>query len=285
MRSRALKCALALSCGLLAVAANAANEERTARVPFADASRVVYTPVRGAIVPKAGNVTNHGGGVIVSAKVVFIFWGPNFNNAASPDYAYAHTLVADRNQFGMTPEYRTILEYGVQPSNLGSGTPDWFDTSVPPVKVTDAKVQSKVNSYLASHAFDASTIYEVVIPSTSYSDDGAGDTSCGGPRLTFCAYHSAMGSGANATKYTIQPYPSCAGCQQTGLTAVQNQEVLFCHETRETATDPTGGGWWDSSGNEVDDKCGFGSPPFIGTGGYYYPYEWSNAKRMCVKTG
>ena len=282
MKIKALKCVLALSCGLLAVAANAADEERMAKVPFAGARDIVYTPARGAIAPKAGNVVNHGGGVIVSAKVVFIFWGPSFNNAASPDYAYAHTLQADRNQFGMTPEYRTILEYGVQPSNLGSGTPDWYDISVPPVKVTDAKVQAKVNAYLASYAFNASTIYEVVIPSTSYADDGAGDTSCGGPNLTFCAYHSWIGSGPGATKYTIQPYPSCGGCQWTGLTPVQNQEVLFCHQTRETATDPTGATWWDSSGEEIDDKCSL--PPFIGTGGYYYPYEWSNAKRMCVKT-
>jgi hypothetical protein len=285
MRSKALKCVLALSCGLLAVAADAANREKTVKAPFAEAGRVIYTPVRGALVPKAGNLVNHGGGVIVSAKVVFIFWGPNFNNAASPDYAYARTLVADRNQFGMTPEYRTILEYGVQPSNLGSGTPDWFDTSTPPVKVTDARVQSKVNTYLASHTFDASTIYEVVIPSTSYSDDGAGDTSCGGPSLAFCAYHSWIGSGANAIKYTIQPYPSCSGCQVSGWTPVQNQEIFFCHETRETATDPTGTTWWDSTGAEADDKCAWSPPPFFGTGGFAYQYEWSNAKRMCVKTG
>jgi len=272
MTSKALKCVLALSCGLLAAAANAAD------------SRVIYTPARGAILPKAGNVTNHGGGVIVSAKVVFIFWGPSFNNAASPDYAYARTLQADRNQFGTTPEYRTILEYGVQPSNLGSGTPDWFDTSAPPVKVTDAKVQSKVNSYLASHAFDASTIYEVVIPSASYADSG-GSTSCGGPSLAFCAYHSWIGSGSNAIKYTIQPYPSCSGCQVAGWTPVQNQELFFCHETRETATDPTGGGWWDSSGLELDDKCAWAPPPFFGTGGFAYQWEWSNKARACVKTG
>ncbi len=276
MKSNALKCALALSCGLLAAAANAADMETT--------SRVIYTPARGAILPKAGNLTNHGGGVIVSAKVVFIFWGPSFNNAASPDFAYARTLVADRNQFGTTPEYRTILEYGVQPSNLGSGTPDWFDTSTPPVQVTDARVQSKVNTYLASHAFDASTIYEVVIPSASYAVSG-GSTSCGGPSLAFCAYHSWIGSGANAIKYTIQPYPSCSGCQVSGWTPVQNQEIFFCHETRETATDPTGATWWDSTGAEADDKCAWSPPPFFGTGGFAYQYEWSNKAHACVKTG
>jgi hypothetical protein len=142
-----------------------------------------------------------------------------------------------------------------------------------------------VNAYLSNHTFDASTIYEVVIPSSSYSDNGSGGTSCGGPNLQFCAYHSWIGSGTNATKYTIQPYPSCSGCQVSSWTPVQNQELFFCHETRETATDPTGNTWWDSSGLEVDDKCAWAPPPFFGTGGYGYQYEWSNKAHGCIKTG
>src|SRR3954462_8099863 len=183
MSIRGLKYVFAtLSCGLLAVAANAQNEGN---------HRIVYTPTKDAIVAKAGQLTNHGGPVIVSAKVVFVFWGPSFNNAASPDFAYARTLQADRNQFGTSPEYKVLQEYGVQPSTLGAGPPDWFDTSAPPAKVTDSNVRAEVNRYLAFNAFDASTVYEVVIPRTSYSDDGTGATSCGGPALAYCAYHSS----------------------------------------------------------------------------------------------
>ncbi|MBW8874740.1 MAG: hypothetical protein JF614_07220 [Acidobacteria bacterium] len=275
MRLKDLKYPLALSCGL-AMAATAAAQELPAQI--------IYTPARGAIVAKAGNVINHGGGIIVSAKVVFVFWGPSFNNAASPDFAYARTLQADRNQFGTSPEYKVLQEYGVQPSNLGAGTPDWFDTSAPPAKVTDSNVRAEVNRYLAFNAFDASTVYEVVIPRTSYSDDGTGATSCGGPALAYCAYHSSNGSGANAIKYSIQPYPSCSGCKVTSWSDVQNQEHFFCHETREAVTDPTGGGWWDSSGAEIDDKCAWTPSPFFGTGSYGCQYEWSNQRRMCVKS-
>ncbi|HSS76623.1 MAG TPA: hypothetical protein VLV54_07730 [Thermoanaerobaculia bacterium] len=276
-----MKFVVALSCGLFAFAAGAAYA--------AENHHIVYMPTKDAIVSKAQNVVNHGGPVIPSAKVVFIFWGPNFSNAASPDFAYAQTLQAFRNQFGTTGEYNTITQYSgsngtVALANLGSGTADLFDTSTPPTNVTDAIVQSKVNAYTASHGGNnTSTVYEVVIPSTSYSSDGT-STSCGGPHLQYCAYHSWIGSGTSATKYSIQPYPSCSGCSVTGWSAVQNQEHFVCHETREAVTDPVGTGWWDRSGQEADDKCAWSPTPFIGTGGYSYQYEWSNANHGCIKT-
>jgi hypothetical protein len=43
-------------------------------------------------------------------------------------------------------------------------------------------------------------------------------------------------------------------------------------------------GWWNSStGAEADDQCAWSPAPFIGTGGYAYQYEWSNAVTGCVK--
>jgi hypothetical protein len=259
-----------------------------------------YYPIKGGVSNEGGviaarssNLTYHTGGrVIPNAKAVFIFWGPSFQNPASPDFQYAQTLQAFRNQFGTTGEYNTITQYyqiigGVKTfisqTNLGSGTPDWFDTSNPPTAVTDADVQAEVNRYLATHAVDYSTVYEVFIPSTSYSSDGGG-TSCGGPALQYCAYHSYFGSGTTAVKYSIEPYPSCGGCSVSGWNAAQNQEHFVCHETREAVTDQQLNAWFDSRGNEADDKCAWSPSPFFGTGGYGYQYEWSNANSGCVKT-
>jgi hypothetical protein len=287
MKSRGMKFVLALSCGLLAVAANAApGAEKKADKPFADADHVIYFPARGVErpLPTKSNVTNHGGFVLAQAKVVFIFWGPTFTNAASADAVYASTLQAFRNQFGTTPEYKTITQYGALQTNLGSGTADWFDTSTPPTKVTDAIVQSEVNKYLAGHgAYNSSTIYEVVIPKTSYSSSG-GSASCGGPHLSYCAYHGSYTGTPGTILYSIEPYPSCSGCKVSGWSDVQNQEHFTCHETREAASDPVNA-WWDgTTGEEADDKCAWSPTPFIGTGGYAYQYEWSNADGGCVRT-
>jgi hypothetical protein len=273
--------ALVLSCGLLAAVANAAPVEKAR--PFADADHVVYSMAKGVQAPILNKslLTNHGGGVIANAHVVFIFWGPSFATGGA-DNAYATTLQAFRNQFGGTGEWKTILQYGCNATTLGAGTADWFDTSTPPTKVTDAVVQSKVTSYLSTHAFDNSAVYEVVTPSTSYSSSG-GSASCGGPHLSYCAYHGSYTSGGNSVKYSIQPWPGCSGCSVSGWSNVQNQEHFVCHETREAATDPVNG-WWDgTTGAEADDKCAWTPSPFIGTGGYAYQYEWSNADNACVK--
>jgi hypothetical protein len=275
-----------LSCGLLAATANAAPRANGEKA-FADRDHVVYHSVRGALVQKAGsNLVNHGGPVITQAHVVFIFWGPTFADTTNADHTYATTLQSFRNQFGSTSHYATITQYSgsngtVQASNLAGGTADAFDTSAPPTNVTDSAVQGEVNKYLSTHTFDANAIYEVVIPRTSYSSSGT-STSCGGPSLAYCAYHGWIGSGTGATKYSIEPYPSCSGCALSGWSDVQNQEHFVTHETREAVTDPLGSTWFDRRGNEADDKCAWTPTPFL-DGGFGYQYEWSNAASACVQ--
>jgi len=242
----------------------------------------------------AGNLIYHTGGVVIPvAHVVDIFWGPSFNDTTSPDYSYARTLQNFRNQFGTTPEFNTITQYYqviggttsyVQLTNLQGTQPDWFDTTTPPTNVTDAIVQQEVQRYVAANGTDYNTIYEVFIPSSSYSSDGTSD-SCGGPNLSYCAYHYHYNDASGqAVKYSIEPYPSCSGCQVSGFTTVQNQEHFMCHETREAVTDELGNAWFDRRGNEADDKCAWNPTPFIGTNGYGYQYEWSNANGGCIRT-
>jgi hypothetical protein len=233
------------------------------------------------------NLVYHtGGAVIRNARVVMIFWG-TFPSG------YTTELQNFRNQFGMTGEYNTITQYSgedavagagnINLTNLAAGTPDWFDPSTPPTNVTDAIVQSKVQAYLASNAFDNSTIYEVFIPSTSYSSDG-NSTSCGGPNLAYCAYHGHFSYLGHDVKYSIEPFPSCSGCSANGFNTNQNQEHFVCHETREAVTDADLNAWFDRSGAEADDKCAWSPAPFLGTGGFGYQYEWSNANSACVRT-
>ncbi len=237
----------------------------------------------------AQNLIYHSGGeVIPVAHVVMIFWGPTFTGS---DATYAQTLQSFRNQFGTNPQYNVITQYYensgtgnqfIQLTNLADGTADWFDTNTPPTNVTDADVQAEVGRYLASNAFDNSAIYEVFIPSTSYSSNG-NSTSCGGPNLAYCAYHGHFSLNGNDVKYSIEPYPSCAGCHASGFTVVQDQEHFVCHETREAVTDADLNAWFDRRGYEADDKCAWSPAPFI-VNGYGYQYEWSNAASGCVQS-
>ncbi len=262
MRFRGWMGATALACGLLAFAAPAA------------ASNLIY----------------EGGPVILVAKVVDIFWGPSFQDPMSPDYQYARILMAYRNQFGTNREYNVITQYYqvvggvkqfIQLSNLAAGTPDWFDTSTPPANVTDADVQAEVQRYLATHAVDASTIYEVFLPRTSYSSFN-GETSCGGPSLGYCAYHNDVSpSGSTVVKYAVQPYPSCSACQVSGWTAVENQEHFVAYTTRSSVVNPTFSSWYNALGMDGDSICLWSPPPFLDNGAY--PYEWSNLASGCVK--
>jgi hypothetical protein len=248
--------------------------------------------VRGWARPGGGgsaNLTYHTGGkVLLGARVVMIFWG-------SFPAGYTTNMQNFRNQFGTTPEYNTITQYtGIDDasgltgtialSNLaGSGSLDYFDTSTPPANCTDAIVQQEVQKVITAQGkVDYNAIYEVFIPSGSYSSSGT-STSCGGPNLSYCAYHSHYVDGAGKNvKYSIEPWAGCSGCQAFNDPSL-DQEHYVCHETREAVTDALGNAWFDRQGNEADDKCAWTPAPFIGTGGFGYQYEWSNAVSGCVK--
>ncbi len=236
----------------------------------------------------SGNLVYHTGGkVLRNAHVVMIFWG-------SFPSGYTTNMQNFRNQFGTTPEFNTITQYtgiddatgttgAIALSNLAAGPTDFFDTTTPPTNCTDAVVQSEVKKVIAAKgSTDYSAIYEVFIPSGSYSSSG-NSTSCGGPNLAYCAYHSHYVDGSNKNvKYSIEPWAGCSGCQAFGDTSL-DQDHFVCHETREAVTDPLGNAWFDRSGAEADDKCAWSPTPFI-SGGFGYQYEWSNANSGCVQT-
>ena len=236
--------------------------------------------------PGSSNLSYHNGPVIHQATVVPVFWGSSttWGTNGAPS-ALAQTLINFFVQFGTNGEYNVITQYydfggSVQLTNLGNLY--WIDNAPPPTNVTDAALESEVVKAIGQVGFDASTVYEVFLPPTSYASFGNYD-SCGGPNLYFCAYHGNFSYGGVDVKYASMPYPSCGGCQWSGWTPAQNFEHFACHETREAATDPDGNAWYDRQGNEADDKCAWSPAPFL-VSGYGYQYEWSNVVQACVQT-
>ena len=241
----------------------------------------------------AVNLSYHGGDVINTARVVCIFWGPTWASGGS-DNSRATTIQAFRDQLGTSSHYAMLTQYYdsayINTTNLHGSQPDWFDTTNPLPSngnVTDSIVRQEVQRYVTAHGSNSTTVYEVFlpkyVPGTStlvYSSSGS-STSCGGPGLAYCAYHSSYSNGSYYVKYSIEPYPSCSGCQVSGWTVVQNMTHFMVHETREAVTDPRGNAWYDSSGNEADDKCAW-TGLFI-SNGYGYQPEWSNSANGCVQ--
>src|SRR5207237_9740828 len=86
----------------------------------------------------------------------------------------------------ITPYYETGRVY-IAKSNLGTRGGAIYDSRTPPNNVTDADVQAEVLK-MTKNAPRTETVYEVFLPASSYSSDGS-YTSCGGPNLTYCAYH------------------------------------------------------------------------------------------------
>jgi len=232
----------------------------------------------------SGNLVNHGGGVMAYAKVVCIFWGSSLSSGSS----YVTEVRSFRSSAsGMVSHTGMLNQYGAYQSNFVGSQADVFDSSYPSsAAVTDAMVQSEVAKYFSGR-YDTNAVYEVFIPSGYYSQDGS-STSCGGPSLAYCAYHSS-GDGVHLptnVKYSIEPYPSCSGCAASGFNTNQNAEHFMVHETRETVTDPYGTTWYDAAGYEADDKCAW-TGLFLqnAADGHTYGYqpEYSNSARNCVQ--
>ena len=248
----------------------------------------------------SNQLSYHGGVILNAAKVRPIFWGAAFGTGQSLS-GYATSMIGFLEQYGTDSHYAVITQYYDTTTGttrhiglstlLSSASGAYFDSSNPSsTNVTDAMVQGEVNKVIAATGFNNETIYEVFIPNGYYSSDGT-STSCGGPHLQYCAYHGSYTSGANTVKYSIQPYPSCSGCQATGFTVDENQEHFISHETREAVTDPVDA-WWNSrTGEEADDQCAWSPAPFTdsstGTNtdgsAYGYQYEWSNSANACVQ--
>jgi hypothetical protein len=224
-------------------------------------------------------LVNHGGPVIVAPKVVCIFWGFGTGNS------YTAAMQSFRST-GMYNYNRMLTQYSSAASgastDMGGAANDKFDSTTPPVNVTDALVQAEVVKYFGG-AEDTSTVYQVFIPIGSYSSSGS-STSCGGPNLAYCAYHGHFTDGSRDVKYSIEPYPSCSGCQSAGFNVNQNANHFAIHESREAISDPDLNAWYDRRGNEADDKCAWSPTPFIDQAtGFAYQYEWSNSAGGCVQ--
>ena len=297
MRKHGFLVSLALCAASLVATGLAQNSETYNLLPrhFPTKQRFAKEFAKGG----GGNLIYHGGPVIPEAYVVPIYWGSQWSPTDPISPSLTKFIGTTTGGFGETGEYNVITQYHevvnstttfISKSNLGSAAGAIYDSTNPPINVTDADLQAEV-LFVTHNNPRTDTIYEVFLPSTSYSSDGKA-TSCGGPNPQYCAYHGSFTYETLDVKYAALPYPSCGGCQSSGFNDMQNFEHFISHETREAVTDEDSNAWFDRHGFEADDKCAWSPTPFTdystGTNAdgspFAYQYEWSNANSGCAKT-
>jgi PKD repeat protein len=158
--------------------------------------------------------------------------------------------------------------------------------------IDDQQLQSEVQGFLTAHSLpnDLAHLYLVFLPKaaescfTALNGSQGGECSINPSSLTvggFCGYHSFSGI------YASMPFPiynspigfTCSpqfgpGNQTPNGNLDADVEIsVTSHEVAESITDPTAGGWYDSSGTsgEIGDDCNFVyGGGFGGSAGAFY---------------
>jgi hypothetical protein len=224
---------------------------------------------------RSPNMLFHGGAIMPTSNVTAIYWGTKWGTAAftgdkvtgEADFygGYGGSAYADTSD-----EYTgTNGQVSSASSYQGSVT----DTSAAPTRApSTSAVLAEVAKKFPNP--DPNGYYAV------YVDTKRGSAG-------YCAWHSY---GTINGKPVIFAFffnlDGDAGCdpQDSSTTYSQGTESLSnvaAHELSEARTDPSNGGWWDSSGAENGDKCAwtFNTPSVTlkNNTAWKLQGEWSNA--------
>ena len=262
----------------------------------------------------SNNLTYHGGPVMHSDRNYAIYWEPsgfstttNFKNIVN---GFFGNVAAASGQ--TTNDYSVATQYYDTAGNIAySSTSGGGQTDADPYPasgcraggggpcITDAQLQTELNNYVTAHGLPRgmATMYFVYFPpnvTTCFDSSGSQCSS-----NVYCAYHSNLGSGSTGLLYADMPYAGVSGCETgqypNGDVGADSELNVTSHENIEAITDPLGSAWYDSSGNEIGDKCNFNFGAALGgasgseyneaisAGHYWLQQEWSNAASGCVQ--
>jgi len=233
----------------------------------------------------SGQLAYHSGGHQIPAASFFaVYWNSTAANSKvnGTGSTLQDTITSFVTSFSGSPDYSVITQYSqldtIQPTLLWAG--DKVDTQPAQSTISDSKVQSYVAGlFTRGVKADSSTLYAVYFPA-GMKISLQGGVSCS----SFCGYHGHFAYYGTDIKYAVFPYTDCRACSMSGKTVGDILTIVTSHEIREAVTDPDLNAWFDAAGYEADDKCAWSPTPFIGTGGFGYQYEWSNANSGCIKT-
>jgi hypothetical protein len=212
----------------------------------------------------------HGGPVILSPRVVAIYWAnaPIYNggpavNTTGTGAQDGSLIGAFLRSLGGSPYWNINHTYFDGSKNLVNNSLAYAGFWATNLNVpasgsapTDANMQALINAGFASGAitYDPSTIYEIFTASGVNLGGGFGSS--------YCAYHGHFASTVGDVKYAAEPYDfefptACAALKGSpnGDAAADAEVNTIAHETEEFTTDPDLNAWFDRRGMENADKC------------------------------
>ena len=273
---------------------------------------------RGLSIGGAGSSNNlvYNGGPVMHADANYaIFWEPaghsttaTFKNIVGGYFNnVAAASGATNNVYSVATQYYDGSGNIAYSATSGGSTVDTdpypslgcVGTNIGGPCINDSQLQTEVQKVVAAKKWPTGlgAEYFVYFPNGVTTCTSVASYECSG--TIYCAYHSSVGSGSSTILYANMPYDGISGCESgeypNGDTGADSELNVTSHESIETITDPLGNAWYDSSGNEIGDKCNFtfGSPlggaagaqynEQISAGNYYLQEEWSNAAAGCVQ--
>ena len=259
------------------------------------------------------NLVNHGGPVMTKVTNYAIFWNPGGSPTDTEkfdshgDAGYEQTIENYLSDAGRTNFSDIVTQYSSASGAFTNGAP----TAVVDVAAAlsgatgsssnplqDSDIQAEIIKVMSAQGWTAgpSNIFFVFTPLNVYSCD-AGYCSF----TYFCAYHGPSTSTFNGQTFLYANMPD-AGTLLNGnsgpcwsgeptpgdLDAYATINVTS-HEQMETVTDPNLDAWYDSSGEEIGDKCAwnFGTitnnaDVTLNGSSATVQKEWSNADTGCA---
>jgi hypothetical protein len=250
----------------------------------------------------SNNLYYHGGvsdgaagtiGVETAPKVYLVFWGSQWSSDPSGEAGILENFLGSA---GSSSWLNTVTQYcqGVASGTVSctGGTPAgnqagmlagaWYDNGVKAPKRPNQSALASEAVKAAGHfgnttATSNSSVQYVVATAHGYNASGFGSS--------YCAWHSSASSSYGDIAYTNLPYITDAGASCganfNGLGADAGITIVEGHEFAETITDQfPNGGWLDSGGSEIGDKCAWNAATTNETfGSNSYPVQplWSNA--------
>ena len=260
------------------------------------------TPGSVAPQPTAGStssttpITNHGGTVMNGVNAIYLIWYGNWAQTNNSDTAAGQKIIRDLiyglASVSSTNTYSAITtgtqKMGYYTSASGNVSQissmkqaEYADNYTQGKSLTDASILKIVKNAIANGLGavggkatpNPDAIYLVLTSSDVKETSGFCSKFCGWH--TYSTFYSATAP----IKYvfagnTNQCLGSCAAqtLSPNGNPGVDGMASVIAHELMETVSDPLLNAWYDSSGSENADKCGWtygSSQTKMSTGAYY----------------